>query len=257
MKIVTWNVNSLRVRLQHVLNWSAEHQPDVVCLQETKSVDEKFPVSKLEEAGFNCSFSGQKTYNGVAILVHGEIDDVVFGLPGYDDPQKRVLSITTNGIRVINVYVPNGSSVGSDKYAYKLTWFGHLLRFVERESSQHEKLVVTGDFNIAPADEDVHDPEEWRDKILCSKPERANFQELIRLGLFDIFRHFEQPAKSYSWWDYRAASFRRNRGLRIDHILVSDALRRLCTSCFIDVDPRRWERPSDHTPVVAKFKTPA
>ncbi len=257
MKIVTWNVNSLRVRLQHVLNWSAEHQPDVICLQETKSVDEKFPVSKLQEAGFNCSFSGQKTYNGVAILVRGEIDDVVVGLPGYDDPQKRVLSITTNGIRVINIYVPNGSSVGSDKYAYKLTWFEHLLRFVENESSQHENLVVTGDFNIAPADEDVHDPEEWRDKILCSKPERANFQELIRLGLFDIFRHFEQPAKSYSWWDYRAASFRRNRGLRIDHILVSDALRRLCTSCFIDVDPRRWERPSDHTPVVAEFKTPA
>ena len=256
MKIVTWNVNSIRVRLQHVLNWSAEHKPDVLCLQETKSVDEKFPASTFQEAGFNCSFVGQKTYNGVATLVRGEIDDVVLGLPGYRDPQRRVISITTNGVRVINVYVPNGAKVGSDKYEYKLTWFQHLLRFVEQESSQHDQLVVTGDFNIAPADEDVHDPEEWRDKILCSRPERENFQNLIQLGLFDIFRHFEQPEKSFSWWDYRAASFRRNRGLRIDHILVSDLLRGACTGCVIDAAPRKWERPSDHTPVVAEFMLP-
>ncbi len=253
MKIATWNVNSLRVRLQHVLDWSSEHNVTVVCLQETKTIDENFPENKLIEAGFNCSFIGQKTYNGVAILARGEVEDVVFGLPGYDDPQRRVVSITTSGIRVINVYVPNGSAVGSEKYAYKLEWFQHLLRFVKQEFTRYDKLVVTGDFNIAPADEDVHDPDEWRDKILCSKPERDDFQSLIQLGLFDSFRQFEQPNDCFSWWDYRMASFRRNRGLRIDHILVSEPLRRVCSRCVIDVEPRKWQRPSDHAPVLAEF----
>ncbi len=254
LKIATWNVNSLNVRLPHVRDWSLEHQPDVLCLQETKTIDEKFPEDSLSEIGFTSSFSGQKTYNGVATLVRGEVEDLVFDLPGYDDPQKRVLSVTANGVRVINVYVPNGKEVDDPKYLYKLEWFKHLLAFVEQEMSRYDRVVVTGDFNIAPADEDVHDPELWKDRILCSKPERDCFQELVGLGLVDAFREFDQPAESYSWWDYRAAGFRRNLGLRIDLIMISDALRKVCSGCTIDKEPRKWERPSDHTPVVAEFK---
>ncbi|MDE0310399.1 MAG: exodeoxyribonuclease III [Acidiferrobacterales bacterium] len=253
LKLATWNVNSLKVRLTHVSDWCLEHQPDVVCLQETKTIDENFPQEALSEIGFTSCFSGQKTYNGVATLVRGEVEDVVFGLPGYDDPQKRVVSVTANGVRVINVYVPNGKQVDDPKYFYKLEWFSHLAAFVEQELSRHDKLVVTGDFNIAPADEDVHDPQLWKDKILCSKAERDCLRQLVDLGLTDAFRDFDQPAESYSWWDYRAAGFRRNLGLRIDLIMVSEALRKTCSSCTIDIEPRKLERPSDHTPVIAQF----
>ena len=253
MKIATWNVNSLKVRLNHVSEWSSEHNPDVVCLQETKTIDENFPASSLSEIGFNTSFSGQKTYNGVATLVRGDIEDVIKDIPGYDDPQKRVLAVTVRDVRIINVYVPNGKEVGDPKYHYKLDWFENLMRFVEQELNRYDKLVVTGDFNIAPEDEDVHDPDLWRGKILCSDPERESLKRLCELGLVDAFRQFEQPPESYSWWDYRAAGFRRNLGLRIDHILITESLRQVCTSCVIDKEPRKWERPSDHTPVVAEF----
>ena len=253
MKLATWNVNSLRVRLPHVCDWSEEHMPDALCLQETKTVNEKFPVDALEEIGLNCSYSGQKTYNGVAVLTSGKVEDIVTDFPTFEDLQRRVLAVTTNSVRVINLYVPNGKEVGNEKYHYKLEWFGHLLKFVEQEMKRYDKVIVTGDFNIAPADEDVHDPELWKDKILCSAPERECFQNLIGLGLTDAFRQFEQPPKSFSWWDYRAAGFRRDLGLRIDHILVSEELRKICTECIIDKEPRTRERPSDHTPVVAQF----
>ena len=253
MKISTWNVNSLKVRLEHVCNWAEDSHPDVICLQETKTVDENFPVDALNERGFNVSYSGQKTYNGVAILANSKIEDAAMGILGYEDPQRRVISATIGGVRVINVYVPNGQAVGSEKYQYKLNWFEHLLPFVQQQMAKYSKLAIVGDFNIAPTDEDVHDPEQWRDKILCSEPEREQFQNLINLGLSDAFRLFDQPQRSFSWWDYRAAGFRRDLGLRIDHILVSDELRDACTMCVIDKEPRRWERPSDHTPVIAEF----
>ena len=253
MKISTWNVNSLKVRLEHVCQWNESHAADVICLQETKTVDENFPVEALTQAGFSMSYFGQKTYNGVAILARGELSDVVQGIPGYDDPQRRVLTATVDGVRIIDVYVPNGQAVGSEKYDYKLEWLGHLTRYIEQELANHAKLAVLGDFNIAPADEDVHDPDLWEGKILCSTPERDKFNELIGLGLSDAFRLFDQPERSFSWWDYRAAGFRRDLGLRIDHILISDELRDSCTGCHIDKEPRKWERPSDHTPVVAEF----
>ena len=253
LKLATWNVNSLNVRLPHVRDWSLAETPDVVCLQETKTVDEKFPADSLSEIGFRASFSGQKTYNGVATLVRGDMEDVAYDLPGYDDPQKRVISVTVNDVRIINVYVPNGKEVDDPKYFYKLEWFEHLLKFVENELNRYDKVVVTGDFNIAPADEDVHDPELWKDKILCSNAERECLRRLVDLGFVDAFREFDQPEESYSWWDYRAAGFRRNLGLRIDLIMISEALRKCCTGCTIDKEPRKWERPSDHTPVVAEF----
>ena len=253
MKISTWNVNSLKVRLEHVCTWAQDKLPDVICLQETKTIDEQFPAEPLIERGFKVSYSGQKTYNGVAVLATREIKDVVTGIPGYEDPQRRVLTVTVDGVRVINVYVPNGQAVGSEKYSYKLEWFGHLLQFVEQQMEQYGKLAIVGDFNIAPADEDVHDPELWRGKILCSDQEREQFQNLVALGLSDAFRLFDQPERSFSWWDYRAAGFRRDLGLRIDHILVSDQLRDTCTGCIIDKEPRKWERPSDHAPVMAEF----
>ena len=253
MKIATWNVNSIRVRLEQVCQWVDDESPDVVCLQETKTVDDAFPKERITEIGMNVTFSGQKTYNGVAVLARDEMEDVVTDFPGFEDPQRRLLAVTTNDVRIINVYIPNGQSVESDKYQYKMQWLGHLERFVESELNRYDNVVLTGDFNIAPADEDVHDPEEWRDKILCSVPERQKYQALVGLGLTDSFRMFEHPPKTFSWWDYRAAAFRRNRGLRIDHILISDALRSVCQSCTIDKEPRKWQRPSDHTPVVAEF----
>jgi len=253
MIVATWNVNSLKVRLAHVADWSRQQAPDVICLQETKTVDEQFPVEQIDALGFNACYFGQKTYNGVAILARSEIHDVIYGIPGYDDPQRRVLSATVNGVRIINVYVPNGQSVGSYKYDYKMAWFGHLNKFVENQLTRYRKLTIVGDFNIAPADADVHDPEVWRGKILCSDAERQQFESLIALGLSDAFRLFDQPERSFSWWDYRAAGFRRDLGLRIDHILVSEILQNLCTRCVIDKVPRKWERPSDHTPVFAEF----
>jgi len=253
MKIATWNVNSLRVRLPHVLDWLATEQPDLLAVQETKTVDKDFPAEALETAGYHAVFSGQKTYNGVAILSKGPVEAVLTDPPNLDDPQRRILAATYQGVRVIDLYVPNGSEVGSDKYAYKLDWLGKLREFIRDELTRNPKLVVLGDFNIAPEDRDVHDPEAWRDKILCSGPERQAFSDWLGLGLADAFRLFEQEEASFSWWDYRAAGFRRNLGLRIDHILLSAALKETCRACWVDKAPRKLERPSDHAPVVAEF----
>jgi len=253
MKIATWNVNSLRVRLPQVLDWLRQQQPDVLCVQETKSVDENFPAKEINDAGYQVVFTGQKTYNGVAILSKAVADGVILNLPGSDDPQRRVVTASFDGIRVINVYVPNGSEVGSDKYAYKLEWLERLTDFVSAQLETHAHVVLLGDFNIAPQDRDVHDPVAWQGKVLCSEAEREAFQRLLSHGMADCFRKFEQEPGLYSWWDYRAAGFRRNRGLRIDHVVASPTLYAACTSCTIDKAPRKHERPSDHTPVVAEF----
>jgi len=253
MKIACWNVNSLNVRLQHVFDWSVQQKPDVLCLQETKTIDENFPVEALSDSGWQVKFSGQKTYNGVAVMARGPLHDAVTDLPNLEDPQRRMLAVTYEDVRIINVYVPNGKQVGDEKYDYKLKWLVHLKEFVASELKRYSKVVVTGDFNIAPADEDVHDPKLWKGKILCSEPERESFQRLLALGMTDSFRLFEQPPRSFTWWDYRKAGFRRDLGLRFDHIVVSDELKRACTSCLIDKEPRKWERPSDHTPVLAHF----
>ena len=253
MKIATWNVNSLRVRLPHVLQWLAAAQPDVLAIQETKTVDEQFPVAELEAAGYSAVFAGQKTYNGVAILSKSPATEVVTGIPGLDDPQRRILAATLDGVRVVNLYVVNGAEVGSDKYAYKLDWLAKVTAWLQQQAATYPKLVVLGDFNIAPQDRDVHDPAAWGEGILCSPPERAALQTIQALGLQDTFRLFEQAEKSFSWWDYRAGGFRRNHGLRIDLILASQALVAVCQSCVIEREPRTWEKPSDHTPVVAVF----
>lgn len=253
MKIATWNVNSLRVRLPHVLHWLEREQPDVLALQETKTEDTNFPEKELETAGYRAIYSGQKTYNGVAILSRTPVVEVVTDLPGLDDPQRRILAATVNGWRVVDLYVPNGSEVGSDKYAYKLDWLDHVHSWLKQELLLHPRMVVLGDFNIAPEDRDVHDPVAWDEKILCSTPERQAFREWLALGFKDAFRCFDQPDKSFSWWDYRMNGFRRNLGLRIDHILISSELAESCRACRIDVGPRRLERPSDHAPVLAEF----
>jgi len=253
MKIATWNVNSLKVRLPHVLDWLAAAQPDILCLQETKTTDENFPVETIEAAGYHSVYSGQKTYNGVAILSKTPAEDILTDIPGLDDPQRRILGATIGGVRVLNLYVVNGQEVGSEKYAHKLHWLEKVAAHVREQLGKHPNFVTLGDFNIAPEDRDVHDPEAWRERILCSTPEREALQKLLELGLIDTFRLFEQEAGSFSWWDYRAAAFRRNMGLRIDLILASKPLAEKCTACSIDREPRRLERPSDHTPVVAEF----
>ncbi len=253
MKIATWNVNSLNVRLPHVIEWLDTAKPDVLVLQEIKQVTDAFPANAISAAGYHGIASGQKTYNGVAVISRNEAADPVTDFPGFEDPQRRILATTIDGVRVINLYVPNGSSVGSEKYDYKLGWLKALKRFLEFELKTHEKLVVLGDFNIAPEDRDVHDPEKWGDDILCSPPERDALGALVDLGLSDVYRQFEQPEKTFSWWDYRAAGFRRNAGLRIDLILASKALADVCEASYIDREPRTWERPSDHTPVIAEF----
>ncbi len=254
MKIATWNVNSLKVRLPQVLDWMQTHTPDVLVLQEIKQVTEMFPVDEIAEAGYTGIASGQKTYNGVAVIARDEPGEPVTDFPGFEDPQRRILATTIGDVRVINLYVPNGSEVGSEKYAYKLGWLAALRGFLEDELSRHDKLVVLGDFNIAPKDEDVYDAEKWGDGILCSPKEREALKALLDLGLTDVFRNFEQPEKTFSWWDYRAAGFRRNAGLRIDLILTSDAMTKACSASYVDKEPRGWERPSDHTPVVAEFE---
>ena len=254
MKIATWNVNSMKVRLPHVLEWLSAADPDVLVLQEIKQLTENFPTEALQEIGYNSIASGQKTYNGVAVVSKEEPQDPDLELPGLDDPQRRVLAVTIGGVRVINLYVPNGSEVGSEKYEYKLGWLRALREYLEAQLAKYENLIVLGDFNIAPADEDVYDPEKWGDAILCSPLERAALEELLDLGLTDVFRKFDQPEKAYSWWDYRAAMFRRNAGLRIDLILTSAAMTKHCTASYIDREPRAWERPSDHAPVVAEFE---
>ncbi|MHB1233029.1 MAG: exodeoxyribonuclease III [Burkholderiales bacterium] len=255
MMIATWNVNSLKVRLPHVLAWLAHMQPDVLCLQETKLEDAKFPLAELNAAGYQCAFSGQKTYNGVAILSKQPLQEISHGIPGFEDAQKRVLAATVNGVRIVNVYVPNGQSVDSDKYQYKLAWFKALTHWLEMELKAYPKLILLGDYNVAPEDRDVHDPKAWEGQVLCSEPERAAFQALIQLGFQDSFRLFEQPEKMFSWWDYRMQAFRRNLGLRIDHILVSAALAPACKAAHIDKEARKAERPSDHAPAMLELET--
>jgi exodeoxyribonuclease-3 len=252
-KIATWNVNSLRVRLPHVLEWLAVEQPDALCLQETKLPDEDFPRQAIEAAGYHAAFSGQKTYNGVAILSRDPAAEAAAGIPEFDDPQRRVLAATVGGVRLIDIYVPNGESVDSDKFTYKLDWLGRLRTWLGRELATHPRLAVLGDFNIAPEERDVHDPALWEGKVLFSSAERQAFRDLLALGLHDSFRLFEQPERQYTWWDYRMNAFRRKMGLRIDHILVSEALRPDCIGCRVDIEPRRRERPSDHAPVVTEF----
>ena len=253
LKVASWNVNSLNVRLPHVLAWCAAAKPDILALQETKLPDERFPGDALREAGYHSLFSGQKTYNGVAILSREEGADMVTDVPGLDDPQRRILAATFGHIRVIDLYVVNGSEVGSEKFSYKMHWLEKVTDFISAELAQYEKLIVLGDFNIAPADRDVHDPEAWHEKILCSTQERNALERIMSLGLSDTFRFFEQAEKSWSWWDYRMAAFRRNMGLRIDLVLASKALLGQCSAAYIDREPRTQERPSDHTPVIAEF----
>ncbi len=253
MKIATWNVNSLNVRLPHVLEWLTSAEPDVLVLQEIKQVSEAFPEASFVEAGYQAVASGQKTYNGVAVISRKPSADQVTDFPGFEDPQRRILATTIDGVRVINLYVPNGQSVGSEKYEYKLGWLAALNGFLKDQLKTHDKLVVLGDFNIAPEDRDVYDAEKWGDDILCSPLEREALGDLLKLGLTDVYRNFEQPEKAFSWWDYRRAGFQRNAGLRIDLILTSDTMTAACQASFIDREPRAWERPSDHTPVIAEF----
>jgi exodeoxyribonuclease-3 len=253
MRLATWNVNSLKVRLPHVLDWLNANPVDVLCLQETKQQDSDFPQAALQEAGYHSVFSGQKTYNGVAILSRAPGQDVQHGIPDHGDDQKRVIAATYGDIRVVDVYIPNGQSLDSDKYQYKLAWLTALHDWLKQELVRYPKLVLLGDYNIAPEDRDVHDPVAWQGNVLVSEPEREKFRSLERLGLHDSFRLFEQAEKSFTWWDYRMMAFRRNHGLRIDHILISEALIAQCKSCVIDKAPRKLERPSDHTPVVVEL----
>jgi len=252
MKIATWNVNSLRVRLHQLLDWLDANRPDVVCLQELKLEDKAFPEAEIQAAGYFAAFSGQKTYNGVAILASSPPKDVARGIPGFEDEQKRLIAATIDGIRIVCGYFPNGQALGSDKFAYKLAWLDVLARWLKAESlPMYPKLVLAGDFNIAPEAVDAHP--EWKGEILVSPQERAAFQVLIECGFADAFRLFGQPEHCYSWWDYRMGAFRRNFGLRIDHILVSQALRDACLTCAVDKAPRKLERPSDHAPVVLEL----
>jgi exodeoxyribonuclease-3 len=252
-KIATWNVNSLKVRLPHVLDWLAAQKPDVLCLQETKLEDKVFPFSELAAAGYHAAHHGQKTYNGVAILARNELQDVVRNIPDFDDPQARVIAATIDDVRIVCAYIPNGQAVGSDKYEYKLKWLAALTAWLKDELTRHPRLALLGDYNIAPEDRDVHDPVAWRGQILCSEEERDAFRAMTALGLADAFRLFDQPEKIFSWWDYRMLGFQKNQGLRIDHILLSPALAAGCTACAIDRAPRKLERPSDHAPVIAEM----
>jgi exodeoxyribonuclease III len=254
VKLATWNVNSIAIRLPQLLDWLAREQPDVVCLQETKIDDANFPLLDLQAAGYRCAYSGQKSYNGVALLTRAQASDVVYGIQGYEDEQKRVLSASVNGVRIICMYVPNGERVDSDKYRYKLAWLDAFQRWLSRELKTYPRLAMLGDFNIAPEERDVHDPRLWEGRVLFSKPERAAFQAFLDTGMKDSFRLFDQPSGSYSWWDYRMGAFRRNLGLRIDHILLSDELARDATGARIAKALRGLERPSDHAPVITELK---
>jgi exodeoxyribonuclease-3 len=254
MKLATWNVNSLKVRLAHVLEWLKLQPVDVLALQELKLTDDKFPVDAIEAAGYKALFIGQKTYNGVALLIRNGLsfdeNDVVRNIPGLEDEQKRVITATVEGVRVISAYFPNGQAPGTDKFAYKLNWLEAMHAWLASELQAHPNLALGGDFNIAPDDRDVHDPAAWVGQNLVSPEEREQFQRLVALGLVDAFRQFEQPEKLFSWWDYRMMAFRRNAGMRIDHWLLSTPLAQRCTHCEIDKVPRKWEQPSDHAPVV-------
>ena len=253
LKIASWNVNSLKVRLSQVIDWLDEHQPDVLALQETKTQDQHFPLADIEGTGYQAIYSGQKTYNGVALLTRHPVSQVMTDFPNFNDPQRRILAATYGDVRIWNVYVPNGATVDSEKYAYKLAWLEQLHQILAEELKHYAQLIIVGDFNIAPQDCDVYDPASWEGHVLISPKERAALQKLHALGLQDTFRLFEQAEKSFSWWDYRANSFRRNLGARIDLILASDSLIRHCQSSFIDKQPRSLTKPSDHAPVVATF----
>lgn len=253
MKFATWNVNSLNVRLPHVLDWLQSNQPDVLCLQETKQEDHKFPYADLQAIGYQAVHIGQKTYNGVAIISRHAMTDIQHNIPQFADEQQRVIAATIAGMRVVCAYIPNGQAVDSDKYQYKLRWLTALNDWLKKELSLHPNLLLLGDYNIAPEDRDCHDPSAWLGQVLVSPAERAAFQALLDLGLHDSFRLFDQADKSFSWWDYRMMGFRRNLGMRIDHILVSDALKSHCAAAHIDKAPRKLERPSDHTPVVLEL----
>jgi exodeoxyribonuclease-3 len=253
MKVATWNVNSLRVRLPHLLEWLAANSPDAICLQETKCLDENFPAAELAAAGYCSVHNGQRAYNGVAILSRLEAVGVCRGIPEFTDEQSRVIAADVAGVRLVSVYVPNGQSVGSDKYAYKLRWLEALSTWLAAEMASHPRLAVMGDFNVAPEDRDVHDPAAWEGQVLFSGPERAALRKLAGLGFNDAFRLFEQPERSFTWWDYRMNAFRRKMGLRIDHILLSPELAKAAKACAIDVAPRGLERPSDHAPVVCEL----
>jgi exodeoxyribonuclease III len=250
VKLATWNVNSLNIRLPHVLDWLRDNPIDVLCLQETKQEDIKFPYDELKQAGYEAIHSGQKTYNGVAILSRHALADITHGIANFKDEQKRVISATIQDIRVVCAYIPNGQAIDSEKYVYKMRWLEALNQWLAEQLKQYPNLVLLGDYNIAPEDRDCHDPEAWIGQVLVSPREREAFEKLTKLGLHDSFRLFEQAEGHFSWWDYRMAGFRRNLGMRIDHILVSDGLKNKAMSCVIDKAPRKLERPSDHTPVV-------
>ena len=253
-KIATWNVNSLRVRLPQILDWIKKEQPDVLAVQETKLLDKDFPVNVLHDAGYQAIFSGQKAYNGVAIFFrHNHFADVMMDIPGLEDHQRRVLAVTVDDIRILNLYVPNGEHITSEKYQYKLHWLSKLDIFLKTELIKYPKFIVLGDFNIAPEEIDVHDPKHWDGQVLFSEPERKAFRDILEIGFSDCYRRFHPGDKNFTWWDYRLNAFKRNIGLRIDHILVSGGFITQCVRCDIDRLPRAWERPSDHTPVVAEF----
>ncbi len=253
MRITTWNVNSLRVRMDHLGRWLAANAVDAIALQELKLADEHFPRAEFEALGLHAAYYGQKTYNGVAIVSRQVAAEVVCGMPADADPQRRVIAATVGPVRLVNVYVPNGQAVGSEKYTYKLAWLERLRAYLETLLAAHEYLLVAGDFNIAPEDRDVHDPAAWQGSVHVSPPEREALARISALGLSDLFRRFEQPKNAWSWWDYRMNAFRRDLGLRIDLMLASPALAERCTACTIDRAPRTWERPSDHAPVTAEF----
>ena len=262
MKIASWNVNSLRVRMEHVLDWLNTNQPDLLCLQELKMTDEEFPVSEFESAGYQSVFTGQKTYNGVAILSRSTLSNVVTDLPGYEDPMRRYIAADAsyvdesgkkNTFRIVNVYCPNGQALDSDKFQYKRDWFNHLRSSISETIASNPNTVLVGDFNITPGDIDCHDPKRWQGKIHCSDIERLMLQKLMSAGLYDTFRHFCSGGDRFSWWDYRGAGYRANEGLRIDLILSSATMLKRSISCDIDETPRKLERPSDHTPVVAVY----
>ncbi|MGH8128366.1 MAG: exodeoxyribonuclease III [Gammaproteobacteria bacterium] len=254
MKLATWNVNSLRVRIEHVLAWSAQARPTLLALQETKVADDAFPAEALTAAGWNVLHAGQPAYNGVAMLGAEPMELLANALPDFADEQRRLIAVRMGEAAVVNVYVPNGQAVGTDKYHYKLEWLTALTEYLRRLLAEYEQVAVMGDFNIAPEDRDVHDPAAWEGSVLVSEAEREAFRTLLGLGLSDSFRQFDQPEQSYSWWDYRQAGFRRNLGLRIDHILMSPALTERCRAVHIDTEPRGWQRPSDHAPVMAEIE---
>ncbi len=253
MKVATWNINSLGVRLPQVLQWLNDARPDVLALQELKLTDDKFPLAELKEAGYHAVVHGQKTYNGVALLSREPMAEVAKNIAGFDDEHARVITATLGGVRFVGGYFPNGQAPGSDKFAYKMRWLDALGAWLADELQRHPQLVLMGDFNIAPEDADVCDPVAWAGQIHCTDEERTYFRRLLGLGLHDAFRLFEQPERIFSWWDYRMMAFRRNQGLRIDHILVSEALKPRVRSCVVDKQPRKNERPSDHAPVLVQI----